>query len=98
MLDGGCVQTRISATERQSSRKDCAGFVTRHLLTYFRQLQPKTLVSLEDTLPNKEFTKKFAIENRKAILPLRQRLKQWHFILTEASTELKTELGGAAKG
>ena len=29
---------------------------------------------------------------------LRQRLKQGHFILTEAPTELKTELGGAAKG
>ena len=29
VLDGGYVQTRISATERQSSRKDCAGFVTR---------------------------------------------------------------------
>ena len=41
MLDGGYVLTRISATERQSSRKDCAGFVTRPFTNQLYEIATK---------------------------------------------------------
>ena len=41
VLVGGYVQNTISAIERQSSRKDCAGFVTRSFTNLLQAIATK---------------------------------------------------------